>query len=201
MVTERQEEILDRTLEIVRESGLAGLTIRKIAERVGFTEAAVYRHFPSKRALLSGLVRRLEGILLEPIRALAGDRGRSPRKRLEEALAHHQRVILETDSLPILLLAEVVATGDEELVGGMRRVLAEYLALLGGMLREAREREGVEGDLPPDMANLLLLGLPAALAIRHRLLPEEDPDPPTLATLTEKAVTVAIGLDGPEETP
>jgi len=51
------------------------------------------------------------------------------------------------------------------------------------------------------MANLLLLGLPAALAIRHRLLPEEDPDPPTLATLTEKAVTVAIGLDGPEETP
>ncbi len=201
MVTERQEEILDRTLELVRESGLAGLTIRKIAERVGFTEAAVYRHFPSKRALLAGLIRRLDGILLEPIRALAEDHGRSPRKRLEEALAHHERIILETDSLPILLLAEVVATGDAELVGGMRRVLSGYLALLAGMIRQAREREGVEGDLPPDMANLLLLGLPAALAIRHRLLPEEDPEPQTLAALTEKAVTVAIGLDGPEDTP
>ncbi len=201
MVTERQEEILDRTLELVRESGLAGLTIRKIAERVGFTEAAVYRHFPSKRALLAGLIQRLDGILLEPIRALAEDHGRSPRKRLEEALAHHERIILETDSLPILLLAEVVATGDAELVGGMRRVLSGYLALLAGMIRQAREREGVEGDLPPDMANLLLLGLPAALAIRHRLLPEEDPEPQTLAALTEKAVTVAIGLDGPEDTP
>ncbi len=201
METARQQEILDRTLELVRESGLAGLTIRKIAERVGFTEAAVYRHFPSKRALLAGLVRRLDGILLEPIRALAGDRGRSPRKRLEEALAHHQRVILETDSLPILLLAEVVATGDEELVGAMRRVLAEYLGLLGGMIREAREREGVEGDLPPGLANLLLLGVPAALAIRHRLLPGDDPAPEALAVLTEKAVTVAIGLDQPEETP
>jgi len=201
MVTERQEEILDRTLELVRESGLAGLTIRRIAERVGFTEAAVYRHFPSKRALLAGLIQRLDGILLEPIRALAEDHGRSPRKRLEEALAHHQRVILETDSLPVLLLAEVVATGDAELVGGMRRVLSGYLALLAGMIRQAREREGVEGDLPPDMANLLLLGLPAALAIRHRLLPEEDPEPQTLAALTEKAVTVAIGLDGPEDTP
>ncbi len=201
MVTERQEEILDRTLELVRESGLAGLTIRKIAERVGFTEAAVYRHFPSKRALLAGLIQRLDGILLEPIRALAEGHGRSPRKRLEEALAHHERIILETDSLPILLLAEVVATGDAELVGGMRRVLSGYLALLAGMIRQAREREGVEGDLPPDMANLLLLGLPAALAIRHRLLPEEDPEPQTLAALTEKAVTVAIGLDGPEDTP
>ena len=201
METARQQEILDRTLELVRESGLAGLTIRKIAERVGFTEAAVYRHFPSKRALLAGLVRRLDGILLEPIRALAGDRGRSPRKRLEEALAHHQRVILETDSLPILLLAEVVATGDTELVGAMRRVLAEYLGLLGGMIREAREREGVESDLPPGLANLLLLGVPAALAIRHRLLPGDDPAPEALAVLTEKAVTVAIGLDQPEETP
>ncbi len=199
MSSPRQEEILDRTLELVRESGLAGLTIRRIAQRVGFTEAAVYRHFPSKKALLAALVERLHGMLLDPIRALAADRSRPARERLADALAHHQRVILETDSLPILLLAEVVATRDEELVGAMRSLLKDYLGVLEGLAREAGGgRVEATGELPAEALVLLLLGLPAALAIRHRLFPGQDPPAPVLAALTRRAIAAAIGGEGKE---
>ncbi len=201
--TDRREQILDRTLELVREGGLAGLTIRRIAERVGFTEAAIYRHWPSKKALLAGLVDRLEEMLLGPIRALAEDTEKDPRERLEKVLAHHQRVILETDSLPILLLAEVVATRDEELVDRMRSVLASYLALLEDLLGQARRRgERLEAPaLPPRDAVLLLLGLPAALAIRHRLIPQKDPGPRKRRNLTRAVVAAAIGTGGLEGRP
>src|ERR687885_771597 len=40
--TPRQEEILDRTFELVRESGLANLTMKKVADRMG---AAMDRTF------------------------------------------------------------------------------------------------------------------------------------------------------------
>ena len=53
---DRQDEILDRTIELLREAGLAGLTMKKVAERVGFTEPAIYRHFPNKQALLAGVL-------------------------------------------------------------------------------------------------------------------------------------------------
>ena len=54
--TPRQEELLDLALALTREVGLAGLTVRKLAERAGFTEAALYRHFHNKQALLLAMV-------------------------------------------------------------------------------------------------------------------------------------------------
>ena len=81
-LTPRQAEILDRTAELVAEAGLANLTMKRVAERVGFTEPAIYRHFTGKRGLVLGLVDRLGERLLGTLRAIAGDRTRPPRERL-----------------------------------------------------------------------------------------------------------------------
>jgi len=168
----RQREILDRTLELVREGGLGGLTIKKIAERVGFAEAALYRHFATKQALLLGLMDRLEDMLLEPIRAIAGDASLSAPERLERIVRHHTKVVREHDSLPIMLLAEASASGDPTLVGRMRAIFHAYLSLLESVAREGQARGEIVDGVEPDCLAILLLGAPAALAIRHRLLPD-----------------------------
>ncbi len=69
--TPRQAEILDRATELVAESGLAQLTMKRLAERVGFTEPAIYRHYPGKSALLAAMIERLGGRLLETIEEIA----------------------------------------------------------------------------------------------------------------------------------
>ncbi|RLE19351.1 MAG: hypothetical protein DRJ65_20375 [Acidobacteria bacterium] len=171
--TIRQEEIIDRTLELVRESGLGGLTTRKIAERVGFTEAALFRHYRTKQTLLLGLMDRLETMLVAPIRVIADDEALSFPERLEGMVRHHTKVVREYDSLPILLLAEASASGDPVLVDRMRLVFRHYLSLLEGVAEEGQARGELTNSVRPDCMALLLLGAPAALAIRHRLLPDE----------------------------
>jgi len=168
----RQEEIIDRTIELVRVGGLGGLTTRKIAERVGFTEAALFRHYPSKQALLLGLMDRLEQMLVAPIRAIADDAGVPAPERLERMIRHHTKVVRQHDSLPIMLLAEASASGDPALVDRMRTIFGQYLSLLEGVAREGQARGELIDDVEPDCMALLLLGAPAALAIRHRLLPD-----------------------------
>ena len=44
----RQEQILDTTLEIISEKGLAGVNTSEIAQRVGIVPSALYRHFENK---------------------------------------------------------------------------------------------------------------------------------------------------------
>lgn len=170
--TPRQEEILDRTMDLVRESGLASLTTKKIAEKMGFSEAALYRHFPTKKALVNGLMERLDHMLLGPVQQIAADNSLDHTERLKRILLHHTRLVREQNSLPILLLAEASATNDPDLLDRMRSILHTYLSVLEGLVREAQ----VKGLLPPELHNdciaLLLLGAPAALAIRHRLLPD-----------------------------
>ena len=170
--TPRQDEILERTLELVREGGLGGLTTRRIAERVGFTEAALFRHYPTKQALLLALMDRLEDMLLGPIRTIASDPSLSAPERLEGMVRHHTRLVREHDSLPILLLAEASASGDPALLDRMRSIFHGYLSLLEGVAREGQANGEVTRGVQPDCLAILLLGAPAGLAIRHRLLPD-----------------------------
>ncbi|RLB15260.1 MAG: hypothetical protein DRG82_11995 [Deltaproteobacteria bacterium] len=170
--TPRQEEILDRAMDLVKESGLGALTTRKIAEKMGFSEAALYRHFPTKKALVNGLMERLDQMLLGPVQEIAADDSLSHLERLKRILLHHVHLVREQNSLPILLLAEASATDDPTLLGRMRSILHTYLSVLEGLVREAQAKGLVPGELQNDCIALLLLGAPAALAIRHRLLPD-----------------------------
>lgn len=168
--TPRQEELLDIALDLAREGGIAGLTVRALADRAGFTEAALYRHYPSKQALLLALMARIEERLLPPARELAEERDRPARERLARVVRFHVRTVLEIDGLPILLLAEAAASSDRALQERIRGTVGGYLGLLEDLLGEIPEAER-SGRSPRELA-LVLLGLSAATAIRHRLLPD-----------------------------
>ena len=55
----RREEILDAALELADERGLAAVSMRAVADRVGVTPMALYPHVGSKAALLDGMVERV----------------------------------------------------------------------------------------------------------------------------------------------
>jgi len=170
-ITPRQEEILDRTLELVREGGLANLTMKKVAERVGFTEPALYRYYPTKQALVLGLLDRLEEMLLPRLRALAADASLPPVERLERMVSHHAGMIIDTNGLPFLLLAEASAAGDEAVIRRMSRIAT---GLLGSLEQVLGELPSAPGAPSPRTLVLPLLGFAAAMAIQRRLVPEKS---------------------------
>jgi AcrR family transcriptional regulator len=51
--SERREEIIDATLELLGEYGLEGTTVSRIAAAVGLTPGALYRHFESRAVLIA----------------------------------------------------------------------------------------------------------------------------------------------------
>lgn len=56
---ERQKEILDVSLKILHEKGHSALTVRNIAERIGVSEPAVYRHFDDKEEIIHDLAKKI----------------------------------------------------------------------------------------------------------------------------------------------
>ena len=51
--------VLDAALRLADESGLEAVTMHAVAQRLGVTPMALYRHLDGKQALLDGLVERL----------------------------------------------------------------------------------------------------------------------------------------------
>jgi len=54
--TDTRQRALEVALELFAEHGYEQTSLREIADRLGVTKAALYYHFPSKEALLSGIV-------------------------------------------------------------------------------------------------------------------------------------------------
>lgn len=61
--------VLEAALQLVNESGMAALTMRRLGARLGVDPMAVYYYFPNKQALLAKLV---EEVFLE-MRPIASD--------------------------------------------------------------------------------------------------------------------------------
>ena len=65
-MSEKGAEILDIAVALADERGLAAVSMRAIAERVGVTPMALYPYVGNKAALLDGMLGRLLGGLLPP---------------------------------------------------------------------------------------------------------------------------------------
>ena len=56
--TERREQLLDVTTELIVERGFHGASVEAVAQRAGITRAVIYQHFGDRQALLETVVDR-----------------------------------------------------------------------------------------------------------------------------------------------
>ena len=61
----RQQQIVYAARKLIFKYGSEHLTVKRIAAEVGISEAAIYRHFTSKKSILSFLLTHIESILLD----------------------------------------------------------------------------------------------------------------------------------------
>ena len=70
-ITPRQLEIIEAAGQLITEDGYAKLTTKRLAERMQFSEAALYRHFANKEAILVGMLKHLTASVQERMAEVA----------------------------------------------------------------------------------------------------------------------------------
>lgn len=105
----RPDEVLDAAIELFMEKGFAATRVDDIAKRAGLSKGTVYLYFPSKEAVLEGLVRRAILPVAESALGALGDHEGDPRaiitmiiKMLADRLSNPK-----TLAIPKIVLREV----------------------------------------------------------------------------------------------
>lgn len=134
----RKGEILGAAAAVFAERGYDAGSMREIAERVGVTEPALYRHFPGKEALFVDLLRVVGGRVRDEAFALIGTvRAQGLRAQLVATFADRRRAV--TSYAPVLrTVLSAVAHNP--------RFLAEYRAVLIEPMRERLTAKAAELD-------------------------------------------------------
>ena len=96
-LAERRAEVLDAAIALADAEGLAAVTLRAVAQRVGATAMALYGYFPDKDSLLDAMADRVIGeVSPGPSAELAGWRDRLlAAARLARVMAHEHPSVIQ----------------------------------------------------------------------------------------------------------
>ena len=154
----RQHQIIEAARSLITTTGMEGVTIDAIAERVGLTEGAIYRHFASKRQILSLLIDDIETNLLKTVRN-ARVEGASAMENLERILEAHLSDVESHRAVSFIIITEAVSFDGIGLSARVSLMLTHYLEFLRGVLEEGIREGSIRPDLDPDAAATAFLGM------------------------------------------
>lgn len=151
----RRTQIADAARALTVRYGSEHITVRRIAKEIGVSEGALYRHFKSKRDILSFMVERIEEDWMADM-AKDSAPGLTPLEILSRSLRNHVSAIEQRRGVSFQVVAEIISLGDRELNRKASEALNRYTARIRDLLAEGIETAEVRNDIDPDRAATLI---------------------------------------------
>ena len=160
--TPRQNEILDVSLRIISEEGIQSFTMRQIADLIGISEPAIYRHFPNKIAILQALLGRFEqGHRALASKHLQGNNLREIHSFLIAVLTN----LAQYPALSAIIFSEEIFQSEPILRQKVGEIMKKVEKDLNGQLKAIE----IRSPLPTEQITSMLLGSIRFLVAKWRL--------------------------------
>ena len=153
---ERREQLVEAAYRLIAQHGFEGLRTRDVAAEVGVNIATLHYYFPTKEALIRGVV----DLAMQRFRSTLAPHG-SPAEQLRNHLRAVRRLLLEEPELGTVM-AELAlrSTRDRVVAGLLEQMNDAWLITMRGLLRRAVREGGLRPELDSEaVAALVLLSL------------------------------------------
>jgi TetR/AcrR family transcriptional regulator len=152
----RKEHILQSLAHMLETEPGTRITTAALAREVGVSEAALYRHFPSKARMFEGLIKFIEDTLFTRINRILQD-DLSTAQRCEKILTLILTFAEKNPGMTRLMTGDALTGETERLRARISQLFDRLEAQLKQVLREAQIRENLKPSVSPAvLANLLL---------------------------------------------
>ncbi len=154
--TSRKPEILQALAHMLEANPGGKITTAKLAQEVGLSEAALYRHFPSKAKMIEGLIEFTEETLFSRMNRIAKE-SRSQESKCHDTLLLLLTFIERNPGFARLFVGDALQGETERLRARMRQLLDRIETQLRQILRElALETDPLPGNQPAVLARVLM---------------------------------------------
>jgi AcrR family transcriptional regulator len=166
---ERREEIIRVTLDLAAKQGVDDVTTQDMAQAMGLTQGAVFRHFPSKDAIWLAVMQWVRDRLMAVL-GRAAEQGRDPLDALERMFFAHIAFIDGHPAIPRVLMSEHLHGRSSALRQMVTEIMLGYEAKIAGLLQAAQAQARVRADLDTHAAATLYIGMIQGLVMQSSIL-------------------------------
>ncbi|MFO1389216.1 nucleoid occlusion factor SlmA [Cellvibrio sp.] len=143
----RREQILTALAKMLEASPGERITTAILAKAVGVSEAALYRHFPSKTKMFEGLIEYIEDTVFSKITLILAEE-KSPTKRCEMIVKSILLFVERNPGLSRLLVGDALTGETERLRQRIVQFFERIETQLKQILRDAESRHQIDASLP-----------------------------------------------------
>ena len=159
----RKQQIIDAARKLIIRKGSEHLTVRAMAREVGLTEAAIYRHFKSKREILSFLMNHIMDTMLHDVERTTAENPPTL-DTIDQVLKNHLSEIEQRRGMSFQIIAEIISLGDKKLNKDVYEKLNLYIDRIENLLSAGARGGHIRDDIEFGASALLLFGMIQGLA-------------------------------------
>ena len=165
---DRKAELVEVTLRLADKVGPDRLSTEAIADAVGVTQAAIFRHFPKKQDLWEAVAARI-GETFQGRWTKVERLDVSSEQKLRRLILGQLKLIRSTPAIPAILFSRELHVENDRLRKVLFGLMQRFHGLAARFIREGQRTREFRPDVDADDAAFLVIGTVQGLVLRWSL--------------------------------
>ncbi|MDD2228213.1 MAG: TetR family transcriptional regulator [Candidatus Cloacimonetes bacterium] len=156
-LTARQMDIIEAAIKIIAQRGYEKLTTKNLAAQLQFTEAALYRHFPSKHELVKMILCHFENLSCEVLVKIRKDK-LNPMDSIRRFVMNRYELFSKNPDMARVMFSEEFFKNDLSFVEQYKSIMQIHKDEVIGYIISAQKDRTINLAYPPIHLFQIILG-------------------------------------------
>lgn len=154
----RKTEIINACLKIMDFSGIKGLTVARIAQEVGFSESALYRHFKSKNEIIRFILEEASLMAKHQFQMVKSS-NQDSRKQLRKLIQLHLEFLEDYPGIFRIIYSDEMHIGETYLLEMLDKMVNQLIDFIKQIIDEGKLRGEIKPKVDSSLAAIHCLGI------------------------------------------
>lgn len=155
--TPRQIEIIQAATKLIGEKGIQNMTTKHLAEEVGFSEPALYRHFKGKTEILVSVLEYFRKEMKGRLAPLMANQ-KTGLDKVRQLVEFQFNLFTQNPAIIMVIFAETSFQYDKLLSSTVNRLLVQKKQMVVKIVEDGKEDGSIRKDVNSEQLMSIILG-------------------------------------------
>ena len=156
-ITERQQQIIRVSLDLIAEGGIQSLTIKNLSKKIGFAESAIYRHYENKIQILIAILdffkQNSQAFFTKEL-----DSNETAIHKIDNLFLSHFVKFSENPSLVAVIFSEEIFRNEAALTARVAEIMKENIGVLTTIVEKGQLDGEIRQDIGAGDLSVIIMG-------------------------------------------
>ncbi len=154
--SKRQNEIIETSIKLIAVGGIQKLTIKTLANSLGVSEPAIYRHFKNKMEILTSIISRVhdDSFFNEDASAMKS----GSMKQIELVFRRQINQFVKNPAITAIIFSEEIFQNEKQLSDAVNSIMEEKYKTLLRVISQEQKAGVIRNDIPASSITNIIMG-------------------------------------------